>query len=159
MDSSADFVGVLVSLAEAQVEFIVVGGVAAVAHGAPITTFDVDIVHRRSPKNVERLTTALQTLNAHTRSRPGLFPGPDALAGPGHQLLETRLGPLDVLGVIEDNRGYDELLSETSITRVRGYEVRLLSLDTLIAIKRGSSREKDRLMLPLLEEAARVSKR
>ena len=155
MDSSADFVGLLLVLAEAGVEFVVVGGVAAVAQGAPITTLDVDIVHRRTPENVARLITALEQMGAHARQRPGLVPGADALGGPGHQLLDTKLGPLDVLGEIEGGRGYDELCKTTIVTVVRGREVQLLSLEALLASKRRSSREKDRLIVPLLEAAIR----
>ncbi len=151
MDSKADVVGLLVVLAEAGVEYVVVGGVAAVAQGAPITTADLDIVHRRSPENIERLIVALEQLEAHARQRPELVPGAEALAGPGHQLLETRLGPLDVLGEIEGERVYEDLLPTTTLTRVRGQEVRLLSLEVLLDWKRRSTREKDRLVVPLLE--------
>lgn len=54
-------------LSGAGVEFIVVGGAAAVLHGAPITTEDLDIVHRRSPENVARLKTLLDRLDAYVR--------------------------------------------------------------------------------------------
>jgi hypothetical protein len=155
VDSSSDFVELLVVLVEAGVEFVVVGGVAAVAQGAPITTLDVDIVHRRTSENVARLIMALKQLDAHARQRPGLVPGAAALGGPGHQLLDTRLGPLDVLGEIEGGRGYDELRQMTLVTVVRGREVQLLSLEALLESKRRSSREKDRLIVPLLEAAIR----
>jgi hypothetical protein len=56
----------LAELSAAGVEFIVVGGAAALLHGAPITTQDLDIVHRRTPENVERLLHVLLRLDATT---------------------------------------------------------------------------------------------
>jgi len=64
-----NFLEILKVLKEYQVEFIVVGGVCAVLHGAPISTFDLDLVHSRAPNNIDRLMVALKTLNAHYRGR------------------------------------------------------------------------------------------
>jgi hypothetical protein len=72
-------------LRKAEVEFILVGGLAAVLHGAPIQTYDVDIVYSREPANVARLMSALQSLDAFyrfpldRRLRPAL----SHLGGPG----------------------------------------------------------------------------
>lgn len=80
----------LVELAAAGVDFVLVGGLAAVAQGAPLTTFDVDIVHDRAPGNVDRLLTFLTRVNARYRGRPGgdpLPPSRTALEGSGHSLL------------------------------------------------------------------------
>ena len=80
------------------VDFIVVGGVAAVLGGAPISTFDLDIVHARDPDLV-RLVAALGDLDARYRDPAGRVLRADAagLAGNGHHLLMTRCGPVDVL--------------------------------------------------------------
>ena len=64
-----NFLEILKVLKEYQVEFIVVGGVCAVLHGAPISTFDLDLVHSRAPNNIDRLMVALKTLDAHYRGR------------------------------------------------------------------------------------------
>ncbi|MGB5547491.1 MAG: hypothetical protein WBM74_13035 [Polyangiales bacterium] len=56
---TADVGELLRHLTKARVEFIIVGGAAAVLHGAPITTEDLDIVHRRTGDNVARLKAAL----------------------------------------------------------------------------------------------------
>lgn len=50
-----DFSGLLRALAEAGVEFILVGGAAATAHGSARLTLDVDVVYRRTPENLARL--------------------------------------------------------------------------------------------------------
>lgn len=65
--SDADVGELIKQLSGAGVEFIVVGGAAAVLHGAPITTEDLDIVHRASPENVSRLRTLLEELDAYVR--------------------------------------------------------------------------------------------
>ena len=80
----------LAELAASGVEFVLVGGLAAVAQGAPITTFDVDIVHSRTPENIDRLLAFLGDVNARYRGRPGgepLPPSRTALEGPGHSLF------------------------------------------------------------------------
>jgi hypothetical protein len=94
----------LARLANSGVDFVLVGALAAVAQGAPLTTQDVDVVHRRTPENVDRLLAFLAQVNARYRGHPAvppLHPTREALLGPGHQLLMTDLGPIDVLGVVE----------------------------------------------------------
>ena len=88
-------------LVEGDVEFIVVGGLACVIQGAPVMTFDVDIVHARTVPNVQRLLTALSGMNGRYRVRPDLTPSAEALLGPGHHLMQTDHGPLDVLGALQ----------------------------------------------------------
>lgn len=64
---AADLGALLTALSDAGVEFIVVDGAAAVLQGAPITTLDLDVVHRRTPENVARLLGVLLRLNATMR--------------------------------------------------------------------------------------------
>src|SRR6185312_10024027 len=99
----AELTTLLSRLAASGVEFLLVGGLAAVAQGAPLTTQDVDIVHRRTRENVETLLGFLATVNAHHRGRPDVAVPPSsvALLGDGHNLFMTDLGPLDVLGAVE----------------------------------------------------------
>ncbi|MFZ1866795.1 MAG: hypothetical protein WAU39_21415 [Polyangiales bacterium] len=148
----ADVGELLRRLADAGVEFIVVGGAAAVLHGAPITTEDLDIVHRRSPENVARLKTLLDGLDAHVRELANrrLPPQESALLGEGHVLLSTRLGPLDCLGTLIDGRGFEELASHSESIVDEGAEFLVVDLPTLIELKTKTGRAKDRLMLPVL---------
>src|SRR5215208_8137626 len=81
---AADLAALLAKLGDASVEFIVVGGAAAVLQGAPITTNDLDIVHRRTPENVARLLEVLLHLDATMRydfAHRGLRPTAEMLAG------------------------------------------------------------------------------
>ena len=155
--TGADLTTLLERLASSGVDFVLVGGLAAVAQGAPITTFDADIVPRRTSVNVDRLLAFLTEIGGHYRGRPGppLPPSRNALLGPGHSLLATDLGPLDVLGAIEGGRGYDELLPDSLVIDLGGHPLRLLSLEALVRYKRGSADPKDKLRLPVLEAALR----
>lgn len=148
----------LEKLASSDVEFIVVGMLAAVTQGAPVTTHDVDIVHRRTLENVARLIDLLvNTLDARHRERSErvLRPTAEILAGPGRSLLMTNLGPLDVLGAIEGGRDCEALLPLSRRIEISGHPVHVLGLETIIELKRGSTRVKDRLVLPVLEETLR----
>ncbi len=149
--ASADFRGILSTLVAHKVDFIVVGGVAAVIQGAPLTTWDLDIVPVLSPGNAEALANALATLDAAYRERPELTPDASALATRGHHLLMTSAGPLDVLGAIGDDEGFDELVTNATTIDVWGERIRVLDLPSLIRIKQLVDREKDRAVLPILK--------
>lgn len=145
----------LQELCRAGVDFVLVGGLAAVAQGAPVTTFDVDVVHSRSPENIARLVAFLERIKATYRGQPPsspLGPSAEALATTGHSLFNTDLGPLDALGAIEGGRQYEDLLSESINLEIGGVRVRVLRLEALVAMKRGSRDPKDLLRLPVLEE-------
>ncbi|TMQ11954.1 MAG: hypothetical protein E6J90_33035 [Deltaproteobacteria bacterium] len=139
-------------LARYHVEFVVVGGVAAVLGGAPISTFDLDIVHDRSPRNVAGLLGALTDLDARYRDLTGRVLRPEAhgLEGEGHHLLLTRCGPLDVLGRIGLGRGYQDLVPDSIIQPIGDITVRVLGLEALIREKLEAGRDKDRAVLPIL---------
>lgn len=138
----------IAALGEARIEFIVVGGMAAVLHGAPITTHDLDIVHRRTSENVDRLLELLLSINAGQRGDPRRVPPTAAaLSGSGHLTLQTDLGPLDVLCELEPGQGYDELVDRTVRFTDGAIGFAVLDLEALIEIKRRTGRAKDRLML------------
>lgn len=156
-------VRILDLLVEANIEFVVVGMASAIAQGAPLNTLDLDIVHRRTPDNVERLLAVLTSLDAvyRTDSR-NIRPGREALLGPGHQLLRTRVGILDCLGVMSldgGDRTYDELLEHAITLRIDGRDVRILSLAAYIRAKRAAGRPKDLAVLPVLEATLRELQR
>jgi len=157
--ASPSLESLLATLATSDVEFIVVGMLAAVAQGAPVTTHDLDIVHRRTPDNVAKLVDLLvNKLDASYRGRTDVLrPTAEILSGTGHSLLKTNLGPLDVLGAIEGGRDYDSLLPNSHRIEIAGRVVYVLGLATLIELKRGSTRLKDQLVLPILEETLKQS--
>jgi hypothetical protein len=130
-------IALLDALLAAEVEFVVIGGLAAVLHGAPLVTSDVDIVHRRTPENIARLLRVLP-------------PTESALAGRGHILLDTDWGAVDVLCEIGDGQDYEWLQTRSELIERGGRSVRIVSLPALIELKRAANRPKDRLAIPIL---------
>ena len=143
-----------------EVEYIVVGGVAAVIQGAPVTTFDLDTLVRIRKDNAERLSLALNELDARFREHRDIVrpTEEDILAG-GHLLLLTRAGPLDLLGFVGGKNRYEDLLPHSTEVPMAEGTIRVLNLDELIRQKRESDRPKDRAMLELLEEALKLRSR
>ena len=121
----SDFIKIIEILTKHEVEFIIVGGVCAVLHGAPITTFDLDIVHNRSPENIERLLKALGELRAYYRTKKDVRIEADkkGLALTGHHLLMTDAGPLDLLGTIGESKDYSDLLKDIEEVEISGIKV------------------------------------
>jgi predicted nucleotidyltransferase len=145
----ADILEVLVAH---DVEFIIVGGMAAILQGAPVHTLDLDVVYSRTPENVERLLLALAELSAIFRDDPRrLKPNRSHLESAGHKLLETSQGPLDLLGTIEENTGFDDLIADCDWMNIGGMRVRVLSLSRLIEVKQKLGRAKDQAMLVILK--------
>lgn len=108
----------LSGLVEAGVEFIVVGGAAGVILGAPIVTLDLDIVHRRTPENVDLLLAWLLAHGAYHHfdlANRRLPPTRDLLLGQGHLNLQADLGKLDVLCELGPGEDYEQLLGDTVV--------------------------------------------
>ncbi len=156
----ANLGALLKGLKEAGVDFILVGGVAAVAQGAPVTTIDLDIVHRRSNNNAKRLADFLKSIHAHQRRPDEKIIKPDFrdLQGDGHVLLSTDLGPLDVLAVIENNCGYDDLLPNSVEIDYQGHKILVLSLEAMIRMKDASGIPEDKYRLEILRETLKQIK-
>ncbi len=149
---SARFSEILRLLASQDVEFVVVEMTAGVLQGAPVTTVDLDIVHRRDPEDVARLLRVLAEIDAVYRHDPRrLRPQESHLVSPGHQLVSTSHGDLDCLGTIDDGKSYEDLLERAVEMRLAdGHVVRVLSLPALIASKERAGRPKDLAALPVL---------
>ena len=108
--------------------FAIVGGVAAVLNGAPVNTFDLDIVPARDEENVAKLVGVLETHN-----------------------LITNCGPLDVLGTIGRGLSYEDLLPDTTELEISaGLRVRVLNPATISALKEELRSPKDVAVLPIL---------
>jgi hypothetical protein len=160
MSKPSDYRALFRELAAERVEFIVVGALAAVLQGAPIVTFDLDILRRRTPENVERLLRVLERLKAVARNDPRrIAPNASHLVGPGHLLLDTTSGDLDILGTIEQSTGYEELLDETIEIELEGARVRVLRLERVIRAKEAAGRPKDLAVLPVLRATLELIRR
>lgn len=133
------------------VEYVVVGGVAAVLHGAPVTTFDIDTLVKVDPENSDRVHKALRELDARFREHDSLRPTAEDVAAGGHLLLLTSSGPLDVLGFIGGGMRYEDVANRTETVSIDRLSIRVLSLDALLAEKKALGRDKDLPVVRLLE--------
>jgi hypothetical protein len=143
----------------AGVEFVVVGGIAAIAHGSPRFTFDLDIVFATNEANLERLGRALQDLKATLRGVTDDVPFvPDGRALRHVRLLtlNTEEGPLDVMVQPDGSKGYEQLRAGSIEAIMEGTAVRVAGLDDLIAMKKASGRPKDRVHLEELQAIKRL---
>lgn len=141
-----DFDGLLRLLAEGNVEFVLIGGLAATAHGSARFTQDVDVVYRRTPENISRLAAALARVSPYLRGAPPGLPfrwDADTIAHGLNFTLVTALGDIDVLGEIVGGGTYEQLQSHCIKIAVLGVECLCLDLETLIHVKRAAGRPKD----------------
>ena len=145
-----------------EIRFVIVGGLAAILHGAPGQTLDIDLVYSRDPENIQRLLDFLREADAIFRIQPNrrLRPNESHLAGGGHLNLLTRYGPVDLLGTIGNNLGYADLLPHSNEMDIgEGVHIQVLDLETIIAIKEQLGWEKDLAALPALSQTLRQSKK
>ena len=143
------------SLIAHDVRFIVVGGLAAQAHGSPSLTGDLDVCYARDQDNLRRLAATLEELAAVRRGLPAgtpRMPPLDAqtLRAGGLFTLTTSAGDFDLLANPDPNLDYEQLKATALSTTVAGEPVFVASLDDLIRMKRAAGRPKDRIELEIL---------
>jgi hypothetical protein len=150
----------LETLLSAGVEFILIGGLAAAAHGSARATFDVDVVYARTRENVRKLVAALEPLEPYLRGVPaGLpFKFDEATVRLGLNFtLQTRLGWLDLLGEVAGGGNFAQLLPFTEPMEIFGQSCRVVTLEKLIQLKRAAGRPKD--LEPIAELQALLEER
>ena len=148
---------VLRVLAKHDVSFVLIGGLAAVAHGSPLPTTDVDIAPDRAEENLGRLAAALTELGARIRTADPdgvVFPVTgEFLAAQPHMLnLVTDAGDLDLTFFPAGfPSGYPQLADRSiPLVLVDGVDTQVATLDAIIESKEAADREKDRRSLPYL---------
>lgn len=150
-----DFNAILRLLTENEVEFIIVGGAAATAHGSARLTLDLDIVYRRSSSNISRIVNALRPIQPYLRGAPAGLPfdwSIETIEKGLNFTLVTALGALDLLGEIVGGGGYEQLIPETIKVEIAGVQCSCLSLERLIHVKRAAGRPKDLEVIAELEQ-------
>jgi predicted nucleotidyltransferase len=139
------------------VRYVLVGGLAAVLHGATHVTTDVDVVPEDAQANLERLSEALRELHARIRTtgEPHGIPfdhSVESLSRVRVWNLQTSMGDLDITFQPSGTRGYDDLRRDVVTMEIRGVEVPVASLADVVRSKEAAGRARDRAVLPALRE-------
>ena len=144
------------TLARHDVRYLVVGGIAAILHGWPGATADLDLLGAFDEGNLARLTAALQELGATGEGWDGQQ---ESIAAATAWSLETDAGPVDLLFVLEPWGTYDELQATAVEIAGFGVTIPVVSLDALIELKRALGRPKDLRVAVELEDLRRRRER
>jgi predicted nucleotidyltransferase len=157
-----DFLALIRLLVNSKIEFIIVGGAAATAHGSARLTEDLDVVYRRNSDNMTRLVNALVSHKPYLRGAPPDLPfqweEKTVLEGLNFTLT-TSLGSLDLLGEITGGGRYEDLVPYCVKLHIFGVECLCLGLERLIHVKRASGRPKDFETIAELEAILEERKR
>jgi predicted nucleotidyltransferase len=143
-----DFSILLKKLAEAGLDFVIVGGFAAITHGSSYLTRDVDICAVLTSENVARLRAALADWNPKHRMTPqrlSFIVYPPAGQSVNNLYLQTDMGVVDILSSILGVGDFERLKQSAEIVEIDGRPFRVMSLNDLIAAKEAMGREKDLL--------------
>jgi predicted nucleotidyltransferase len=149
-----DLKEMLLLLHDHQVEFVIIGGVAANLLGAVRPTFDLDLCYSRTPANLARLAGALAPLQPRLRDAHGGLPftlDPLTLRNGLLFTLETDLGWIDLLGEVPGIGTYEKVRAAANEMGLLGRTFWVLTLPALIAAKKAAGRGKDLEALHELE--------
>lgn len=138
-------------------DFVVIGGLAGIAHEVGWTTIDVDILIATEDPILVRLATPLAELEAiyYLPDRRRIEPDIRRLRSlPGPQLLETKFGRLDLLKEA-GGETYESVLEDVVRVERGGYTLQVASLERLLVMKRAANRPKDRVGIERIEAALR----
>lgn len=153
-----DFEKALGVLIEADVTFMVVGGVAAALHGSSRMTQDLDIVYSRDEVNLQRIVDALQAYSPYLRGAPSGLPflwDLQTLNNSINLTLSTSFGALDLLGEITGGGAYEDLVDDSIDVEGFGFQFKILDLEKLIVVKRAAGRPKDLEAISELQDILR----
>jgi hypothetical protein len=145
-----EFRRLLRPLIEHGVDFVLIGGQAGVFHGSTYPSYDLDVVYSLDRDNVTRLVAALEEIGVRLRGAPLDLPfqlDARTIENGANFTFETPYGDLDVLADAAGMRSYEDLKSESVQREVFGHQVRVASIDNLIAMKKAAGRTKDKLMV------------
>jgi hypothetical protein len=134
-----------------KLDFLVVGGFAAVVHGSSHVTKDLDITMLMTQENVDQLRSALKKFDPHHRMNPSHKPSfldePKTTSDLSNIYLETTAGILDVVTLEKNLGSFEDLKSRAMKVNLFGYDCFVLSLDDLIQVKKTMGRPKDLIVL------------
>jgi|SRR5580704_6953167 hypothetical protein len=141
-------------LAEAKVDFVIIGGWCAILHGSAYVTNDLDVCFARDKENCERIARALAPFHPRLRDMPPNLPfvwDATTLSNGSIFTLSTDLGPIDLLAEVSGLGDFSDVKRCSVLARMIDLQVWTLDLKSLIRAKRAAGREKDLKLLPELE--------
>lgn len=146
---------ILAVLAGFNVDYVMIGGLAAALHGSDMVTTDIDITPEAGEANLARLSDALRALHARIRSdalTEGLVfsHNAESLAGAGVWNLVTDFGDLDISFVPAGTQGYLDLRRSALVIDIMGTTTQVASLPDIIRSKAAAGRPKDQIAVPVL---------
>ncbi len=148
------FQDILKRLQENEVEFVVIGGVAAILHGSAYLTRDVDICYNRSSQNLERLSKALNDIHPRLRGAPADLPfhlDPPTIKAGLNFTLVTDYGDLDLLGEVGGIGFYEKVRARSVRGEIHDVNCLVIDIDGLITSKKFAGRKKDEPVILELE--------
>jgi hypothetical protein len=135
----------MLALADAGVDFVVIGGIAAQVHGSARLTFELDVMYERSDENLTRLTRVLVQLGATLRGPPQdvhfLLDERSIKFGGNFTFTTAAHGPLDILANPAGARPYERVRADAVVQEVQCRPILFATRDHLIAMKRAAARE------------------
>lgn len=154
---------ILRALAKGDVDFVVIGGVAAALHGSATVTTDIDICYERSPDNIRKLVDVLRSLHAELRVGRGtngaelpFILDEGTIASGGNFAFSTDLGDLDCFAWPAGIGGFDSLIARAETFEIADFKIAVATVDALLLMKRKAGRRRDLNHILELEEIKRI---
>jgi hypothetical protein len=148
------------ALCDAEVEFVVIGGLSAILHGSALVTFDLDISYSRSTANLKRLVAALLPFHPRPQGFPAGLPfvwDATTLRNTTVLTLQTDLGEIDLLAEVAGLGTWEGVKAGSIVVEAFDRSISILDLRSLIRAKQAAGREKDLAALPELESLLEAS--
>jgi len=141
-------------LCEAEVEFVVIGGVSANIHGSAFVTFDLDICYAHTRENLRRLAKALEPYHPRPTGFDEALPflwDETTIHNAALLTLQTDLGRIDLISEVKGVGNYEEVKAHSVIVHAHDVRFAILDLPSLVKAKRAAGRAKDLHVVPELE--------
>jgi hypothetical protein len=155
-----DLNNLLKILLDSEIDFVLIGGFAAVLHGSSQVTQDLDVALVLSAENIEKLRHTLRGYHPKHRMNPGFQPSLDEIPRPGESLnnlyLKTDLGILDILSEVKPIGDFNKVKANAIKVTLFNRPCKVISLDDLIEVKGAMNRPKDRSTLSELLEIKKL---
>jgi hypothetical protein len=141
-------------LGKYEIECVIIGGVASTLYGSTILTNDLDVCYARNAGNLEKLATALRSVNAKLRNAPPDLPfllDADTLRRGLNFIFTTDVGSLDLLAEVRGVGLYEDVVAQAITYELLGYLFPVIEINKLVLAKRTAGRPKDMIVVVELE--------